>query len=1208
MKKIILLVLFQWLAISLIGQICITNSRIVSSPFEQENVFLSQPNFGVTLWPKIVTFYDDSYCRSFFRHNNKGYKNAGYGDDFNRLLQFNPLKNSLKSKNNSVPDGYCDSIPSFGPSAIVESFENIPISSNNPVLAGYSGYGFSVPVTPFTFPTGVILTDPIPNNFYGAILSDWAKGPAPWGPCISTTSATSVPEGASSINLNTENLVDVMGFSLPILASKVGLYVEGGPFCSGKNLITLKLYDTSNALIATCTSIATGSPDNWKKHFMGYTSSVSNIKKVTITGPYIVVDKLTFEKDVTFIPPKIICPSNIDSPTLLHQCSTIVNFSVSATGLPSPVISYSIAPGSIFNSGVTTVIAYASNVAGVDSCSFFVRVSDNEIPLIVTNGDKIVSPDSGQCGATVAVSATALDNCSVSSPTGVRSDGQPLNTIYPVGTTTITWNVTDVNNNPALPVSQTVVVTDNGIPYPTISATGPVTFCTGDSVTLKANPSDSGNTWKQNINFGGTGRHGAVGFSIGNKGYLGTGLDGVFKNDFWEFDPISHAWTQMADFGGTGRYQSVGFSIGDKGYIGTGLDSSGERNDFWEYTPTTNVWFQKANFGGTPREGAVGFSIGSNGFIGTGYGGNITKKDFWKYDPTNDNWVQKKNIDGIRKNALGFSIGNKGYIGLGYDGSTLKNDFFEYDASNDLWNQKSNFGGGAREGSIGFSIGNKGYIGLGYDGSVLKSDFFEYEPAIDIWIQKTIFRGTARWKATSFSIGNKGYIGTGEDGTMRSDFWEYNPTMLYIWSTGSKTSSITTNTGGNYTVTVTNTATNCSSTSAPVKVTVNDLTSSDTIANVCNKFTWHDSTYKASTDAVWHTTNAAGCDSTITLNLAILSVTSTYVKTDVSCFGNNNGSITIKPTYGVSPFSYRIGTVRAYGNANTFTNLKPGKYRVSILDANGCAGISDQVTIVQSSAIGLSIGKTNVTCYLKADGTITANGTGGTQPYQYRFGTAGTFSTTNSWTGLAPRIYSVFVKDANSCSASGNATIAQPNTPVSATFTKIDESCPNAKNGSITVNATGGTSPYKYRFGTTGNFGTVNTFNNLKAANYRVFVNDAENCKGYSIGVAIAQTSPTCTIVTKTAIASKSAEATMPVGLYVQLSPNPSRSKFSLLVHSSKQDAVTIRVLDVNGKTVYTAKGMPEQTFHFGDALVCGVYLIEVRQGDDVKAVKAIKN
>src|SRR5438552_3611955 len=81
-------------------------------------------------------------------------------------------------------------------------------------------------------------------------------------------------------------------------------------------------------------------------------------------------------------------------------------------------------------------------------------------------------------------------------------------------------------------------------------------------------------------------------------------------------------WVQKADFGGGGRNLAAGFSIGDKGYIGTG-HSTGYVKDFWEYDPPTNVWTKKADFGGSARNAAVGFSIGTKGYIGTGsdYGG-----------------------------------------------------------------------------------------------------------------------------------------------------------------------------------------------------------------------------------------------------------------------------------------------------------------------------------------------------------------------------------------------------------------------------------------------------------------------------------------------------------------------------------------------------------------------------------------------------------
>ena len=125
------------------------------------------------------------------------------------------------------------------------------------------------------------------------------------------------------------------------------------------------------------------------------------------------------------------------------------------------------------------------------------------------------------------------------------------------------------------------------------------------------------------------------------------------------------AWTQKADFGGTARSEAVGFSIGSKGYIGTGCDEfSMNTKDFWEYDPLTNVWIQKANFGGQARMGAVGFSIpqSGKGYIGIGSYWNGTQyyyyNDFWEYDPSNNTWNQKTDFSGTARGcAVGFSVG-----------------------------------------------------------------------------------------------------------------------------------------------------------------------------------------------------------------------------------------------------------------------------------------------------------------------------------------------------------------------------------------------------------------------------------------------------------------------------------------------------------------------------------------------------------------------
>ena len=111
--------------------------------------------------------------------------------------------------------------------------------------------------------------------------------------------------------------------------------------------------------------------------------------------------------------------------------------------------------------GNTTVTWQARN--GATLLATFIQVvtvTDDEKPVMLTNGDKDVNTDPGVCGATVVVSATATDNCTVPAPTGVRSDNLALNDLYPVGTTTITWNVQDVNGNNANEVIQTVVVSD----------------------------------------------------------------------------------------------------------------------------------------------------------------------------------------------------------------------------------------------------------------------------------------------------------------------------------------------------------------------------------------------------------------------------------------------------------------------------------------------------------------------------------------------------------------------------------------------------------------------------------------------------------------------------------------------------------------------------------------------------------------------------
>lgn len=302
-------------------------------------------------------------------------------------------------------------------------------------------------------------------------------------------------------------------------------------------------------------------------------------------------------------------------------------------------------------------------------------------------------------------------------------------------------------------------------------------------------------TWTQQSDFGGPAIADAVGFAIGDKGYVGTGVGwtdagyGVATSSFREYDPSTDTWTRKAHVPGPPQARvasAAAFSIGSKGYIGTGARGMGDDahvRDFLEYDPVTDRWTRKADFGGVGRSGAVGFPIGDKGYIGLGFTGSVVGNpylsDLWEYDPASDTWTQKADFPGGKTvGAVGFSIGNKGYVGTGASRGGWQKDFWEYDPATDTWTQKADYGGDPIVSAVGFAINGKGYIGVGSDsGSSFYIGFWEYDPTIDTWTQVADFPGIARSGAVAFAIGDHGYLGIGAHfyPTAFKDFWQFTP-------------------------------------------------------------------------------------------------------------------------------------------------------------------------------------------------------------------------------------------------------------------------------------------------------------------------------------------------------------------------------------------------------------------------------------------------
>jgi N-acetylneuraminic acid mutarotase len=144
--------------------------------------------------------------------------------------------------------------------------------------------------------------------------------------------------------------------------------------------------------------------------------------------------------------------------------------------------------------------------------------------------------------------------------------------------------------------------------------------------------------WTPKADLPGVGRESGFSFVANGKGYVGGGRivffgPPFFTNDFWEFDPIGNTWERKADFPPSSRWASAGISIGDRGYVGGGVDDLGTPlGDFWEYTPINNSWIRKADLGGSIRSSMRGFSISGKGYLGAG-NNPIPVGDFWEYTP-----------------------------------------------------------------------------------------------------------------------------------------------------------------------------------------------------------------------------------------------------------------------------------------------------------------------------------------------------------------------------------------------------------------------------------------------------------------------------------------------------------------------------------------------------------------------------------------------
>jgi len=284
------------------------------------------------------------------------------------------------------------------------------------------------------------------------------------------------------------------------------------------------------------------------------------------------------------------------------------------------------------------------------------------------------------------------------------------------------------------------------------------------------------------------------------------------------------------------------------------------------------------------------------------------------------------------------------------------------------------------------------------------------------------------------------------DGTATLNITNGNSNYNYNWSNGGTTQTITNLTPGNYSVTVTDTNTNC-----------------QTMGST--------------------TIGTGACDVNLTL-----------IPSNPDCANSNDGFIDVFISGGLGPFTYLWST------GDTILNLgflDCGEYSLTVTDVLGCT--DEQVAeIVCPDPIILEFQTDTITC---SNPTACANVivTGGTGPYDYDWSNG---SNGNFQCGLAAEEYTVTVTSSEGCIGISSFMIETTDS-LEIVLALTDESVEGAADGKAVAFVMGGVEPYQYLW-STGETG--NTISNLTEGLYSLTVTDASGCttvENFNIEVSV---------------------------------------------------------------------------------------------------------
>ena len=241
-------------------------------------------------------------------------------------------------------------------------------------------------------------------------------------------------------------------------------------------------------------------------------------------------------------------------------------------------------------------------------------------------------------------------------------------------------------------------------------------------------------------------------------------------------------------------------------------------------------------------------------------------------------------------------------------------------------------------------------------------------------------------------------------------------------------------------------------------------------------------------------TNGCNLDTVVTVTQPFAPLNLSAIITDVSCFGDSTGSITINPNGGTLPYSFQWTANAGNSTTNMAQNLLTGTYSILVSDSNGCQRDTSIFINQPTAPLALTSITINPLCYGDSNGSIQITPSGGTLPFTFQWDSVPGNQTISHIQNLKDGIYGLTLSDVNGCDIDTSFIVQEPQPLAFGSVITDEVKCKGGNDGSASVLLTGGTTPYNYLWDVNAGYQTNPTAYSLSQGSYTISITDLNGC------------------------------------------------------------------------------------------------------------------